>query len=114
MKTALVTGGNRGIGFEVCLQLALKNIKVFLGSRDVSAGEKAAMKLKNSNCKVIPLELDVSKKASIQNIQKNVGEEIDILVNNAGVLFQESILEDNAQSFKNSWQVHVLGPLQLA
>ncbi|MBN4067212.1 SDR family NAD(P)-dependent oxidoreductase [Simkania negevensis] len=114
MRTALVTGGNRGIGFEACRQLAYKGIQVFLGSRDMSAGEKAAMELKNSDGEVIPVQLDVSKKESIQNVQKDIGKEIDILVNNAGALFQESILEGNAESFEDSWRIHVLGPLQLA
>jgi NAD(P)-dependent dehydrogenase (short-subunit alcohol dehydrogenase family) len=113
MKTALVTGGNRGIGFAVCRQLAEHGVKVFLGSRDFLAGENAAKELQKLGFDITPMQLDVSSQDSIEAAVEKLDGAVDILVNNAGVLSKETLLEGNLSSFDDSWKVHVMGPLQL-
>lgn len=67
IKTALITGANRGIGLETCRQLAEKGFKVFQTARNVQAGEKVVDKLKSNGRDVQFIELDVSKEISIKH-----------------------------------------------
>ena len=85
MKTVLVTGGNRGIGFEICRQLDELGYVVILGSRDLNKGKAAAASLSEN---VIVKQLDVTNEKSILDLCKFVKKEhgkLDVLINNAGV-----------------------------
>ncbi len=87
-KIALVTGANKGIGFETARQLAAKDITVLLGARDEKRGIEAAEKLKKEGLDVQFLQLDVNNPASRDNAAKFIANKfgkLDILVNNAGV-----------------------------
>jgi NAD(P)-dependent dehydrogenase (short-subunit alcohol dehydrogenase family) len=64
-KTALVAGGNRGIGFEVCRQLAARGFAVLLTARDAEKSRAAAAKLKSVG-RVEPVVLDVANASSIE------------------------------------------------
>lgn len=92
-KIALVTGANKGIGFETARQLAGQNIKILLGARDEARGKEAEAKLKNENLDVHFLHLDVDKpethESARQFIEENFGK-LDILVNNAAIFIDES------------------------
>jgi NAD(P)-dependent dehydrogenase (short-subunit alcohol dehydrogenase family) len=84
---ALVTGGNRGIGLEVCRQLAAKGYSVVLGSRDEAKGESAAAGLRGD---VTVLALDVADDESVGAAAAAVDERfgrLDVLVNNAAILY---------------------------
>jgi NAD(P)-dependent dehydrogenase (short-subunit alcohol dehydrogenase family) len=84
---ALVTGGNRGIGFEVCRQLAERDFVVLLTARDAAKARGAAKKLGNFGT-VEPLALDVADTASIPKAAAEVVSRygyLDVLVNNAGI-----------------------------
>ncbi|XP_057780630.1 (-)-isopiperitenone reductase-like isoform X4 [Salvia miltiorrhiza] len=85
---ALVTGANKGIGFQICKQLASKGILVILGSRDEKRGIEAQQKLKQFHKNVVFHQLDVVDPASIaavfEFIKSRFGR-LDILVNNAGI-----------------------------
>ncbi|KAK7310097.1 hypothetical protein RJT34_07361 [Clitoria ternatea] len=87
---AVVTGGNRGIGFEICRQLAAHGLTVILTSRDTSAGVESVKALQEGGLDVIYHQLDIVDSSSINQfvdcLQKNYGG-LDILVNNAGVNF---------------------------
>ena len=67
VKTIVVTGGNRGIGKEICRQLAVMGHKIVLCSRDLSKGEKAALDI---DAKVDVQSLDVINSDSINNLVK--------------------------------------------
>src|SRR5690348_11383309 len=82
---ALVTGANRGIGLEVCRQLAERDFVVFLTARDVRKAQSAARKLGHG---VEPLCLDVADAGSIEKAAAEVAGRfayLDVLVNNAGI-----------------------------
>ncbi|KAK4395442.1 Carbonyl reductase [NADPH] 1 [Sesamum angolense] len=85
---AVVTGANRGIGFEIVHQLALHGLTVVLTSRDTGVGEEAAKVLQEGGLNVVFHQLDIVDPSSIEAftewIKQNYGG-IDILINNAGV-----------------------------
>jgi NAD(P)-dependent dehydrogenase (short-subunit alcohol dehydrogenase family) len=88
-KIALITGANKGIGFEVARQLGSEGITVLVGARDPQLGEGAAAKLKADGADAHFIELDVTKPEVIakaaEQIRRQYGR-LDILVNNAGVV----------------------------
>jgi NAD(P)-dependent dehydrogenase (short-subunit alcohol dehydrogenase family) len=84
---AVVTGANRGIGLQVCRQLAGRGYAVVLGSRDPGKGEAAARRLGDPN--VVPRELDVAAEHSVGAAAAWLVERFgrcDALVNNAAIL----------------------------
>ncbi|MET7326855.1 SDR family oxidoreductase [Nonomuraea sp. NPDC005650] len=82
--TALVTGANKGIGYEVAAGLARKGMTVLLGSRDRARGEEAAARLRAEGGDVRPVVLDVTDPASIEAAATTLTR-LDVLVNNAGI-----------------------------
>ena len=84
-RVALVSGGNRGIGLEVCRQLPERGITVIMGSRDGEQGRAAAAGLSGG---VVVRQLDVADPESVERLSRSIEEEfgrLDILVNNAGI-----------------------------
>lgn len=115
-RTALVTGGNRGIGLEICRQLGHQGYKVLLGARDVSLGEAAAAELARDGMNVTAVEIDVSKAASVKRCAaglKKQGIEVDVLVNNAGVIAEGELLA-GPDPMKGALAVNLMGPLNAA
>lgn len=87
VRVALVTGANRGIGFEVCRQLATRGFAVLLTARDAEKAQSAANRLAGIG-QVEPLALDVADASSIKNAENEVATKygyLDVLVNNAGI-----------------------------
>ena len=92
-QVALVTGGNRGIGYELVKQLALKGFKVILASRDPDLGHEAAQKLKELDLDVSCVVIDVNNQESIRQAAVAINEKygrLDVLINNAGVYLEEN------------------------
>ena len=89
MKTALITGANKGIGFETAKQLAQLGYFVYLGSRDKTKGLEAINKLKDIGISTVELiEMDVTDIHSIKRAKQELETKIkvlDVLVNNAGI-----------------------------
>ena len=87
-KTALVTGGNRGIGFAICQGLLTAGFDVFLAARNQEKGQAAVDKLSTDNNSVQLVELDLAEDQSINNAVNSVSQITDslaVLVNNAGI-----------------------------
>jgi NAD(P)-dependent dehydrogenase (short-subunit alcohol dehydrogenase family) len=118
-RIAIVTGGNRGIGLEVCRQLAKLGIRVILGSRDGPKGVAAAKELSAAGLPVEARQLDVSSAKSIGEcmnwIRRDVGR-IDILVNNAGIMVEEGDADplEELEIIRETMQTNVYGPVLLA
>ena len=91
-KIALITGANRGIGFETARQLAGRGIKVLLGARSEDKGSEAESVLKNEGPDVefIKLDLDDPKthESAAKLVEATYGR-LDILINNAGIFLNE-------------------------
>src|SRR5947209_1737107 len=114
-RIALVTGANKGIGFEVARQLARKNFHVFLGARNVDAGRAAAEKLASDGV-VTFLHIDVSKAESVRSATEQFSKQadhLDTLVNNAGIALDddEDVLKISVETFETTLRTNTLGPL---
>jgi NAD(P)-dependent dehydrogenase (short-subunit alcohol dehydrogenase family) len=87
-KVALITGANRGIGFETAKQLGEKGITVVVAARTLNAAEETAAKLKSEGIDAYPIQLDVTsaadRVAAAKYLEEKFGK-LDILINNAGV-----------------------------
>jgi NAD(P)-dependent dehydrogenase (short-subunit alcohol dehydrogenase family) len=118
-RIALVTGGNRGIGLEICRQLAKLGIRVLLGSRDSAKGAAATGELNAAKLPVEARELDVADDQSILDcmgwIRRDVGR-LDILVNNAGIMVEDNDdePEEELRIVRETMQTNVYGPLLLS
>ncbi|MDQ0247561.1 NAD(P)-dependent dehydrogenase (short-subunit alcohol dehydrogenase family) [Bacillus fengqiuensis] len=117
-KIAFITGGNRGIGFELGKQLAEKNYRVILGSRNKEKGQNAVSSLKNLGYDIHVVELDVDHTESIQKtaeyVQQTYGR-LDVLINNAGVYLDENekMSEEEPAILEQTLTTNFLGPYHL-
>ena len=85
-RTALVTGANRGIGFEVCKQLGAENAKIIMGVRDPADAKSQLDDLIKAGIDAVVVKIDVSNPKSIHEVIGSKLEGVDILINNAAVL----------------------------
>jgi NAD(P)-dependent dehydrogenase (short-subunit alcohol dehydrogenase family) len=118
MKSALVTGANKGIGLEVARRLATDGFKVWLGARDAVRGTKAAADLQAEGLDARWLELDVTRDESVAAAARRVGSEsshLDVLVNNAGVAIRYDLppSEQAVPDIKATYDVNVFGPIRV-
>ncbi|MEM9671548.1 MAG: SDR family oxidoreductase [Bacteroidota bacterium] len=114
---ALVTGGNRGIGLEVCRQLAKAGHQVILTSRDEEKGQQAVDELDNE--RIISHPLDVTNDDSIEKVRRFVEEKfgrLDILVNNAGINYDtwQNAEQADLETVEETFNTNVLGPWRLS
>ena len=110
MKTALVTGANKGIGLEVCRQLIVLGFRVFLTARNNNDGQKTANALDAEF-----IQLDVSDEKNINAAVQTLATKtkvLDVLVNNAGICSTEG-MEFESQDIRTSFEINALGPLLL-
>jgi NAD(P)-dependent dehydrogenase (short-subunit alcohol dehydrogenase family) len=112
-RTALVTGANRGIGLEVCRQLAATGLRVILTARDGARAEAAAATLADSG-DVVAATLDVTDEHSVSTLATDLsrrGLQVDVLVNNAAVLVGESIgvLETAVEDLRATFETNLFG-----
>ena len=115
-KRALVTGGNKGIGFAICQGLLAQGFEVILAARSLDNAKGAITKLQSSN--VRPIELDVSDDDSINLAAKNLSQEIDlldVLINNAGLYPDEgvNILTISRELLARTMNVNAFGAIRV-
>jgi NAD(P)-dependent dehydrogenase (short-subunit alcohol dehydrogenase family) len=118
MKTALVTGANKGIGREVARQLAAKGFHVFIGARNREAGRKAADEITKEDGKTAFLEIDISDNAGVTGAAREfskIVDHLDVLVNNAGIMVDgdNAILEISDKLFRETIETNTLGALRV-
>jgi len=124
-KTALITGANKGLGFETCRQLAQAGFSVYLTARDATQGAQAAERLQQQGLEVAFLPLDVASDESIEGLARHLRQheiKLDLLVNNAGVLLDPhtswedenaSILRTRREILRDTMEINVYGPIML-
>jgi NAD(P)-dependent dehydrogenase (short-subunit alcohol dehydrogenase family) len=115
-KSALITGGNRGIGFEVCRQLAKRGHRVWLGARDVVQGSAAAARLRAERLEVTPIALDITRPDHIAAARRQIEGEsgsLDVLVNNAAILVAEdaSLLAVSADDLHTTFDTNLFAQI---
>lgn len=120
MKIALVTGANRGIGQQICADLAAQNIQVILTSRDLQKGEAAAQMIRASQpqAQIVVHQLDVTSDASVNTLHDFVLKaygRLDILVNNGAILIDDdvSIFNLDIPRLQATLEANLYGPLRL-
>jgi len=118
VKTALVTGANKGIGREVARQLARKGFHVFVGARNRKAGRKAVDEIVKDGGKASFLEIDVSDNDSVIAAEgefSKMADHLDVLVNNAGIVVDgdDAILEISDDLLQQTLETNTLGALRV-
>ena len=115
-RTALVTGGNRGIGAAICRGLAEGGMRVLLGARDPALGDAAAGAMAGNGLPVTPVVIDTGDPASITACVRDLAREdiaVDILVNNAAVYPPGDLLTLDQAVLSEAFAVNTFGPLRL-
>jgi NAD(P)-dependent dehydrogenase (short-subunit alcohol dehydrogenase family) len=117
-QIALVTGANKGIGFETARQLAARGITVLLGARDEKRGLEAAETLKKEGLDVQFIQLDVNDPASQDNAAKFIADKfgkLDILINNAGVArdFQIPASKGSMDQWRETFETNLFSLISL-
>jgi NAD(P)-dependent dehydrogenase (short-subunit alcohol dehydrogenase family) len=117
-RVALVTGANRGLGFETSRQLLAKGVDVVLAGRDSQAIERARRELDRDQERSMAVAMDVTDPSSItrahQVIVNRFGR-VDILVNNAAVLLfeDEDALAIPAEGYQRTFDTNVFGVIDV-
>ncbi len=117
-QTILVTGGNKGIGLEICRQLARLGHHIILSARSEKRGREAVATLAKENLKVEFLLLDTADEASIQAAARDLTKRLKVLhvlINNAAILptWAGSILNVKADELRDTFITNTLGPILL-
>jgi len=119
MTSALITGANKSIGFEVARQLAQKGIYVYLGSRNLGKGLEAVNKLKTEGLNnVEAIQLDVTNDESVKNARTEIGQKtevLDILINNAGIYggYPQEALNTTIDQFNANYDANIYGVVRV-
>ena len=120
-RVAVVTGGNRGIGLEICRQLGRRGgIRVFLTARNETKGNAAAKKLRDEGLEIEFYPLDVTIEQSVNTFAgwlEGTCKRCDILVNNAGIVADprgSRLLDSRPVTYRQTLDTNVFGPLLLS
>lgn len=93
-KIALITGANRGLGYEAARQLGQCGYRIILGVRTLSKGMTAVAQLKKEGIDAIAIQLDVTNEASLKKAAEQIAQSydhLDVLINNAGIGRNEDV-----------------------
>ena len=112
-KVALITGANKGIGYEIARQLGSRGATVIVGARDQELGTKASNQLLSSQIDARAVQLDVTDQKTIDSTANHIEREfgkLDILVNNAGILIdQVPPSQLDIEILKQTYETNVFG-----
>jgi NAD(P)-dependent dehydrogenase (short-subunit alcohol dehydrogenase family) len=119
-KIALITGANRGLGFETARQLSKAGVMSIIGARKPKQGERAAGELREQGFDVGWVALDVTSESSVKEAADQVRTRhgrLDILINNAGVLPEATAGGDrgpvDVDLFRETFETNVFGPVRV-
>ena len=112
-KTAIVTGGSRGIGRAICLELAGRGANVAVNYRRMAdSADEVVAGVRGLGASALAVGADVGDKRAVREMVAEVAAELgqpDILVNNAGILYRGDLLDHNEDEFDSMWRVNVKG-----
>lgn len=116
-KTCLITGANRGIGFEIARLIAEKGHDVIIGARSLEDASMAAKKLRDRGFSAEALAIDVTDGASVKRAADELEgrvERLDVLVNNAGIMKESTRQPSKAtvEAFEAQLATNVVGPMR--
>jgi NAD(P)-dependent dehydrogenase (short-subunit alcohol dehydrogenase family) len=114
VRTALVTGANRGIGLAVARGLGERGFRVLAGARDPERGEQAAAALRDAGHDARAVVLDVTDAASVASALAAAEGRLDVLVNNAGFYPGSRASELDLAVAEETWQINALGAWRVA
>ena len=107
MSTTLITGANRGIGLELCRQLAAAGATVIAACRERSTALEA------TGAEIVD-GVEVTDEASLQRLASALeGRRIDVLINGAGILSRETLDDLDLGRIRRQFEVNALGPLRV-
>jgi len=118
-RVAVITGANRGIGYEIARRLGAEGMKVVAASRDPAKGEAAVGRLRTGGADATFFHLDVTKDEDVKGLAKYVEANFgaaDVLVNNAGVLLDSKgsrLLDADQEIFRRTMEINFYGPLRM-
>lgn len=119
MKTVLITGANKSIGFETARQLLQQGYYVYLGCRDLKKGQQAVTRLQSEGLhQVEPVEIDVDQPESIKAAREMLGRKtkvLDVLINNAGIggSMPQTPLETDISVFRQVFETNFFGVIEV-
>ncbi len=112
-RTALVTGGSRGIGKAICERLAADGINVAIGyNRDSETAEKLAQELQSIGVEAAALQGSVENLYEVKKVfsqVKKVFGSLDILVNNAGITADKTLVKMERETWLRVIQINLFG-----
>ena len=112
-RTAIITGGSRGIGFGVAELLAAEGCNLHLASRNQASLDAARKKITDVHgVKVTVHALDLSTQANVVKLAQACGP-VDILINNAGAIPQGTVTGLDHQTWRDAWDLKVFGFINL-
>ncbi|QJB30780.1 SDR family oxidoreductase [Chitinophaga oryzae] len=118
MKTVLITGANKGIGFETARQLAQQGNFVYIGSRDIANGRKAADTLKAAGItNVAAIQIDVTDIGSIRSAKETLSAQsgvLDVLINNSGIAGEQpqQLADGSMENLRHLFDTNFFGAVQ--
>ena len=113
-RSALITGGSRGIGFGVAERLAAEGVNLHLSSRSADGLDAARKKLVDTyGVKVSVYPLDLSSQDNVLHLVKSCGS-VDILINNAGAIPKGSLTGLDDKALREAWDLKLFGFINVA
>ena len=118
-RVALVSGANRGLGFEVARQLSERGMTVLLGARNFDKGLHAARKLAGAPGEVIAVQLDVTRQEQVDTLARWIEityGRLDVLVNNAGAYYDYDANPASTEiaPVRGAMETHLFGSWRLS
>lgn len=111
-RTAIITGGSRGIGYEIALALAKKKVNIVICSRNQEGVESAVAGLKQIHTEILGIKCNVAIGQDVESLVKQTLDRfgsIDILINNAGVLLVKKIMDTSEEEWNRVVDANLKG-----
>ena len=112
-RVAIVTGGGKGIGREICLGLSKQGAKIVIAELDIENSNKVIEEIKDSGSEAIAIKTDISNENSVKNLIFETIKKfnkIDILINNAGIRHVKKLDDHNLNDWNDMLSVNLTGP----